>query len=385
MEGRRFSTASSVQESAAWLESGILKTRNSASMEEKRGRRLFGGEPDRKVQEHGVWYALDLCMNRDASLYLDTRNLRLWAKNHLRDQSVLNTFAYTGSLGVAALAGGANRVIQMDLNRQFLNLAKTSYTLNGFPIYKEDFISGDFWSEAGRLKRIGERFDCVLLDPPFFSATSKGRLDLNMDSARLINKVRPLINDGGWLVSINNALYVSGEAYLQTLERLSRGRVFADRRVDPGAGGLQRNSGNPQRRAGHRPGAVQPLDEDRNPESEEEKRLNATPVEYRMHSGTKVPEGETFLSLQCLFPGHDGGSGRGGTAGDVDEDNRADNDQGRKQYVYRESFLGEQAAEQDRHHWIDVGIGGHQGDRGGAQQPGIGREAGHGSKHNQVG
>ncbi len=203
-----------------WLESGILKTRNSASMEEKRGRRLFGGEPDRKVQEHGVWYALDLCMNRDASLYLDTRNLRLWAKNHLRDQSVLNTFAYTGSLGVAALAGGANRVIQMDLNRQFLNLAKTSYTLNGFPIYKEDFISGDFWSEAGRLKRIGERFDCVLLDPPFFSATSKGRLDLNMDSARLINKVRPLINDGGWLVSINNALYVSGEAYLQTLERL---------------------------------------------------------------------------------------------------------------------------------------------------------------------
>jgi len=35
-------------------------------------------------------------------------------------------------------------------------------------------------------------------------------VDLNTDSARLINKVRPLINDGGWLVSVNNALYVSG-------------------------------------------------------------------------------------------------------------------------------------------------------------------------------
>ena len=45
-------------------------------------------------------------------------------------------------------------------------------------------------------------------------------LDLNTDSARLINKVRPLINDGGWLVSINNALYVSGKEYLLALEEL---------------------------------------------------------------------------------------------------------------------------------------------------------------------
>jgi 23S rRNA (cytosine1962-C5)-methyltransferase len=172
------------------------------------------------VLEHGVWYAVDLRMNRDASLYLDTRNLRLWARDNLRGKTVLNTFAYTGSLGVAALAGGAKCVIQMDLNRQFLNLAKTSYTLNGFPVYKEDFVSADFWLEVSRLKRKGERFDCVFLDPPFFSTTSKGELDLNTDSPRLINKVRPLINDGGWLVSINNALYVSGKEYLAALQAL---------------------------------------------------------------------------------------------------------------------------------------------------------------------
>ena len=203
-----------------WLQAGIVKNRNSPRAEEKRGKLLFGKAPDRKVQENGVWYALDLCMNQDSSLYLDTRNLRLWAKNHLRDKTVLNTFAYTGSLGVAALAGGTKRVVQLDLNRQFLNLAKTSYTLNGFPIHKEDFLTEDFWNQVGRFKRADERFDCVLIDPPFFSATSQGVLDLNTDSARLINKVRPLINDGGWLVSINNALYVSGKEYLQTLERL---------------------------------------------------------------------------------------------------------------------------------------------------------------------
>jgi 23S rRNA (cytosine1962-C5)-methyltransferase len=203
-----------------WLRAGIVKMRNSPALQEKRGRLLFGESPDRKVQEHGIWYALDLCMHQDASLYLDTRNLRTWAAENLRGKTVLNTFAYTGSLGVAALAGGAARVVQSDLGRPFLNLAKTSCTLNGFPIHKEDFLIGDFWSQVSRLKRTGESFDCVFVDPPFFSTTPKGALDLNTDSARLINKVRPLVNDGGWLVSINNALYVSGKAYLQTLEGL---------------------------------------------------------------------------------------------------------------------------------------------------------------------
>jgi 23S rRNA (cytosine1962-C5)-methyltransferase len=209
-----------LQKCLPWLQAGIVKTRNSPRAEEKRGRLLFGERPDRKVQENGVWYALDLCMNQDASLYLDTRALRVWAKQALRGKTVLNTFAYTGSLGTAALAGGAKRVIQMDLNRQYLNLAKSSYSLNGLPIHKEDFLAGDFWNLVSRLKRAGERFDCVFIDPPFFSATPKGVLDLNRDSARLINKVRPLVNDGGWLVAVNNALYVSGKETLETLEGL---------------------------------------------------------------------------------------------------------------------------------------------------------------------
>jgi 23S rRNA (cytosine1962-C5)-methyltransferase len=209
-----------LQSRLPWLQAGIVKVRNGASAEAKRGRLLFGGKPDRKVQEKDTWYALDLCMHQDDSLYLDTRNLRGWARQNLAGKTVLNTFAYTGSLGVAALAGGAARVVQLDLSRAYLNLAKTSYTLNGFPIREEDFLCGDFWEQVSRLKRNGAGFDCVLVDPPFFSTTSKGRLDLNTDSARLINKVRPLVNDGGWLVSINNALYVSGKAYLQTLENL---------------------------------------------------------------------------------------------------------------------------------------------------------------------
>ena len=211
-----------LQNALNWLHAGILKVRNGKTQEEKKGSLVFGDKPDRKIKEHGLWYTIDLTINRDSSLYLDTRILRKWIMDHLKDKSVLNTFAYTGSFGVAALKGGASRVVQVDLNREFLNIAKESYTLNGIPIQKGDFISRDFFEQVGNMKRENKRFDCVIIDPPFYSTTSKGKVDQVHDSARLINKVRPLINDGGILIAINNALYVSGQTYIQTLEELCK-------------------------------------------------------------------------------------------------------------------------------------------------------------------
>jgi 23S rRNA (cytosine1962-C5)-methyltransferase len=207
-----------VQTLLPWVQACLLKTRRSSLPAERDGRILAGEHLANRVREHGVWYAIDLTMNRDTSFYLDTRNLRQWAISNLKGRNVLNTFAYTGSLGVAAQAGGAARVVQIDLNRQFLNVAKTSYTLNGFPINKADFQAGDFWPQISQLNRKGERFDCVFLDPPFFAASDKGVVDLERNYVRLINKVRPLINDGGVLVAINNALFLSGAEYMRMLE-----------------------------------------------------------------------------------------------------------------------------------------------------------------------
>ncbi len=209
-----------LRSSLPWLRTVILKTRNSPHPDQRRGQVIDGDTPDRKVREHGVWYAIDLTMHRDASLYLDTRNLRKWAIDHLAGATVLNTFAYTGSLGVAALGGGAKRVVHLDLNRTFLNVAKASYALNGFPIDKKDFINSDFFPGVARLKRSGVLFDCVFLDPPFFSSTGKGTVDLVTEGKRLINKVRPLVADGGWLVAVNNALFLSGRDYMAMLEEL---------------------------------------------------------------------------------------------------------------------------------------------------------------------
>ncbi|NOH04364.1 MAG: methyltransferase [Chloroflexi bacterium] len=225
--------AGHVKTSLNWLRAGLVKTRNGETQSARRGELLFGDLPDRKIKEHGVWYALDLTMNRDASFYLDTSNLRKWLIENARGKTVLNVFAYTGSLGVAAAAGGAARVVQTDLNRRFLNLAKDSYSLNNFPIQKRDFIAQDFFPALARLKSTKQSFDCVIIDPPFFSATERGKVDLIHENVRLINKVRPLINHGGWLIAVNNAVFLSGTDYMRTLEDLCKDGYLSIRELIP--------------------------------------------------------------------------------------------------------------------------------------------------------
>src|SRR5687768_12409560 len=60
-----------LQTTLNWLHAGVLKLRNGKTQDEKRGQLIFGTKADRKIREHGIWYAVDLMMNRDASLYLD--------------------------------------------------------------------------------------------------------------------------------------------------------------------------------------------------------------------------------------------------------------------------------------------------------------------------
>jgi len=205
-----------------WVNCVIWKQRMARDQNLRRGAVTFGESPAEEINEFGIRYALELTMNQDASFYLDTRELRKWLLENAADWHVLNSFAYTGSLGVAALAGGAAHVVQIDRNRQFLALARQSGMLNRLDIGQMKLRGADFFSEVARLKRNQKLFDCVIVDPPIFSSTAKGQVDLVNDSLRVVNKVRPLIKDGGYLVSINNALFLSGADYIHSLEELCK-------------------------------------------------------------------------------------------------------------------------------------------------------------------
>jgi 23S rRNA (cytosine1962-C5)-methyltransferase len=209
-----------ILEQLPWLESAVQKQRFASDLAKRSGIVSFGDKPSTQIREHGVWYALNLLMNQDTSFYLDTRHLRQWLLENATGWSVLNTFAYTGSLGLAALAGGADRIVQTDRNPKFLAVARQGGMINRLDIGKMKLRAGDFFSEVARLKRSSDLFDCAIIDPPFFSTTKMGTVDLVNESTHLINKVRPLIRDGGWLVAINNALFLSGADYIRSLDAL---------------------------------------------------------------------------------------------------------------------------------------------------------------------
>ncbi len=211
-----------VIEKLPWIKTAIVKDRKSKDLKVKRGVVVFGTNVDKKTIENGIKYAVDLTMNQDSSFYLDTRNLRHWLSKNLKDKTVLNTFAYTGSLGVAALVGGAKDVVHLDLNKTFLTIAKRSTKLNGLEIDKSKYQSGDFWSRINQFKKSEKTFDCVILDPPVYAQTNKGTIDLAKNYDKLINKVRPLINDGGYLITINNALFQTGKDHKAQLDGLCK-------------------------------------------------------------------------------------------------------------------------------------------------------------------
>jgi len=209
-----------------WLRTVVVKSRYTTPSDPRFTRNgivTHGEVPARQIREHGVRYAIDLTLNQDASFYPDTRLLRRWALDHLAGARVLNTFAYTGSLGIAALAAGAKRLVQLDRTRAFLELARASHALNGQTTGIDTFWTGDFFAAVSRLKRDRALFDCIFLDPPFFSTSTQGTVNLVTEGRRLINKVRPLLADGGRLVAVNNALFLPGADYLHSLEELCAG------------------------------------------------------------------------------------------------------------------------------------------------------------------
>jgi 23S rRNA (cytosine1962-C5)-methyltransferase len=183
-----------------------------------RGTVVLGDEKDltRRIEEDGVRYAVRLLAHHDATFFLDTALLRRRLKE-AGPRRVLNLFAYTGSLGVAARAVGAS-VVHVDKSSEHLEQAKTSYAMNGLPVSRADFRALDFFRAAAALRKAGETFDTVILDPPPLAVGPTGTIDLQRGLLPIVNKVRPLVRDGGELVVVVNSLFCSGKDLLAQLE-----------------------------------------------------------------------------------------------------------------------------------------------------------------------
>ncbi len=165
------------------------------------------------ITEDNLKFGVNLSDFLDTGLFLDHRPLRKILTQTASHKRVLNLFAYTGSLSVAALKGGADYVQTVDLSNTYLNWAIDNMHLNGFtdgrisPITRQDVI--EFLDLQVRKTQAGSasRFDIILLDPPTFSNSKKTTdiLDTNRQWPDLVKQCLRLLNIGGTLYFSTNS------------------------------------------------------------------------------------------------------------------------------------------------------------------------------------
>lgn len=149
--------------------------------------------------------------------FLDQAPLRKWLVAHARGMRVLNTFSYTGSLGLACAVGGAREVTQVDLSKATLEWAKANAALNGVADKAHRTFAADalYWL-AGARRRIEKGdapYDLVILDPPSFSRSKEGVFSTQKDLIRLHLEALDVLAPDGWLVTSINSEAISEKRF----------------------------------------------------------------------------------------------------------------------------------------------------------------------------
>jgi 23S rRNA (cytosine1962-C5)-methyltransferase len=126
-----------------------------------------------RIVEAGIAYEVDVARGQKTGFYLDHRANRAIAGSLAREAEVLNAFCYTGAFSLAALAGGAKRVLSIDTSEEALDTARRNVALNGFDAERAEWLAVDVFAHLRRLRDEGRRFDLIVLDPPKFAPTEK--------------------------------------------------------------------------------------------------------------------------------------------------------------------------------------------------------------------
>jgi len=126
---------------------------------------------------------------------------------------VLNVFSYTGGFGLAAAAGGAASVCQVDASGEALALAGRNAALNEYSTDIFEYVQGDAFQILRAYRAEGRMFDLIVLDPPKFASNAaqveraaRGYKDINLTAMQLL---RP----GGLLFTFSCSGHVTPDLF----------------------------------------------------------------------------------------------------------------------------------------------------------------------------
>jgi 23S rRNA (cytosine1962-C5)-methyltransferase len=167
-------------------------------------------------------------------LFLDLRAGRRQVRARARGCTVLNLFAYTCGVGVAALAGGAKEVWNVDTAAAALKIGRANSDRNGLDPAAFVTIREDAFAVTRQLGGLGIKgkarrrpfrrfrartFDLTVLDPPKLASSPFGKVDVVNDYPSLLKPALLSTRPGGAMLVTNNDADVDEADWHETLRR----------------------------------------------------------------------------------------------------------------------------------------------------------------------
>ena len=171
---------------------------------------LKGDASDAVVSENGMKLQVNWVDGQKTGFFLDQRDNRKLLGELSAGKKVLNTFCYTGGFSVAALKGGAEKVVSVDVSDSAIDLTNENVELNfsaGAPHEAHATDTFDF------LKSAGSDFDIIVLDPPAFAKHLRKRHNAIQGYRRLNKAALDKLQPGSLLMTYSCSQVVDAKMF----------------------------------------------------------------------------------------------------------------------------------------------------------------------------
>ncbi len=193
-------------------------------------RLLWGKKPEQvNAVEAGLRFRLRLGEAQNIGFFPDMAGGRALVNKLSAGKRVLNLFAYTCSFSVAAFAGTAEQIVNLDMNRGALELGKFNHQLNQQDLRRVSFLSLEFFRSMSRLRRLAP-FEVIICDPPAYQGKS---FKAERDWPKLLRKIPDLLAPGGDFIACLNGPHLPPEFLLELFAEL-RPEMKLQQKLQPG-------------------------------------------------------------------------------------------------------------------------------------------------------
>jgi 23S rRNA (cytosine1962-C5)-methyltransferase len=166
------------------------------------------------VREGAAQFAVTLDEGLSCGLFLDQRDNRSRVAALCGGRKVLNLFSYTCSFSVYAALASAEHVTSVDLSGHALARGRENFRLNGVDPAAHAFVQTDALEWLARAAKRGEKFGVVILDPPSFSTSGKGKTFRVADGYQgALERVFAVLERDGRVLAVTNHRKTSLQAF----------------------------------------------------------------------------------------------------------------------------------------------------------------------------